>query len=185
MIKSFEMTPIMRFGTDLLMKMLYAGMPMGPLKLLSVRGRKSGKEIYRVTVLFRAIPFKKGEKVEYQGEKYKVKLLGKDILLQDLKTGKKVHVKYKEMAEKSLDFISENMIDDKGAYHYFKEDGTKGVTGSLLDNSYLLLAFVEGYEVLGNEKYLEIAKKAADFSLDNLYDWNSGGFFTWHQGILP
>lgn len=44
MIKSFEMTPIMRFGTDLLMKMLHAGMPMGPLKLLSVRGRKSGKE---------------------------------------------------------------------------------------------------------------------------------------------
>lgn len=44
MIKSFEMTPLMRFGTDLLMKMLYAGVPMGPLKLLSVRGRKSGKE---------------------------------------------------------------------------------------------------------------------------------------------
>jgi len=43
MNKTFEMTPAMRIGTDFLMKMLYAGVPMGPLKLLGVRGRKSGK----------------------------------------------------------------------------------------------------------------------------------------------
>jgi len=85
--------------------------------------------------------------------------------------------KYKLMVEKSLDFFSKNMVSDSGAYHYFKIDGGKGVTGSLLDNSYLMLAFIEGYEVLGNEEYLEIAREIADFSLENLYDWNSGGFF--------
>jgi len=84
---------------------------------------------------------------------------------------------YKLMAEKSLDFFSKNMVSDAGVYHYFNENEEKGVRGNLLDNSYLLLAFVEGYEVLGKDEYLEVARKIADFSLENLYDWNGGGFF--------
>lgn len=84
---------------------------------------------------------------------------------------------YKEMAEKSLNLFSREMITDKGAYHYQKEDGSKGVRGSLLDNSYLLLAFTKGYEVLGDEKFLSVAEKIAQYTLKNLYDWNSGGFF--------
>lgn len=84
-------------------------------------------------------------------------------------------VKYKEMAEKSLDFFT-GMIGKDGAYHYYR-DGEMGVTGSLLDNSYLLLAFVEGYTVLRKENYLNIAINLADYSLESLYDWNSGGFF--------
>ena len=43
-------------------------------------------------------------------------------------------------------FFADEMIEE-GAYHYF--DGEKGVRGNLLDNSYLMLAFIEGYEVLG------------------------------------
>lgn len=85
--------------------------------------------------------------------------------------------KYKEIAETSLDFFAKEMVTKKGAYHYKKEDGTKGVRGSLLDNSFLLLAFVEGYEILGKKIYLEKAEQIADYSLENLYDWNSGGFF--------
>jgi len=85
--------------------------------------------------------------------------------------------KYKEIAIKTLDFFADEIVTDEGPYHYFKENGEKGVRGGLLDNSYLLLAFIEGYEVFKDKKYLEIAKKLADLSLDNLYDWNSGGFF--------
>ena len=65
----------------------------------SLFGRKDGKEIYRVTVLFRQAPFKKGDVVEYQGEEYEVKLVGKGIFLQNKKTGKRAHVKYKDMKE--------------------------------------------------------------------------------------
>ena len=43
MTKPFEMTTLMRNGTAFLKTMLRAGVPMGPLALLSVRGRKSGK----------------------------------------------------------------------------------------------------------------------------------------------
>ncbi len=63
----------------------------------SLHTKKDNKELYRVTALFRGVPFKKQEKVEYQGEEYVVKLMGKDILLQHTKTGKKIHVKYKDM----------------------------------------------------------------------------------------
>lgn len=84
---------------------------------------------------------------------------------------------YRDMAKKSLDFFSQNMISEYGAYHYYKEDGSKGVRGSLLDNSYLLLAFTEGYEILGDDEYLAAARRIANYSLNNLYDWNSGGFF--------
>jgi len=66
----------------------------------SLWGKKEGKEVYRVTVLFRLAGFIKGDIVEYGGEEYKVKMmLEKDILLQHTKTGEKVHVKYKEMGK--------------------------------------------------------------------------------------
>jgi nonsense-mediated mRNA decay protein 3 len=65
----------------------------------SLWGVKKDREVYRVTVLFRGVPFKKNDLVVYQGEEYDVKILGKDIMLKHLKTGKKVHVKYKDMRE--------------------------------------------------------------------------------------
>ncbi|MCH7850378.1 MAG: DUF255 domain-containing protein [Nanoarchaeota archaeon] len=85
--------------------------------------------------------------------------------------------KYKDMSKKSLDFFAKNMIGEFGAYHYFNIKGEKGVRGSLLDNSYLMLAFVRGYEVFREVEYLDAAKKLAVYQQNNLYDWNSGGFF--------
>jgi len=85
--------------------------------------------------------------------------------------------KYRDMAAASLDFFSREMVTDTGAYHYKTEDGQIGIRGSILDNAYLLLAFVEGYEVLRDEAYLDTAENLAQYSLDNLYDWHSGGFF--------
>jgi len=91
------------------------------------------------------------------------------------------NTKYKEMAQKSLDFFAIKMVDKNGANHYIKEDGTRGVQGSLLDNAYLLLAFTQGYEFIQDENYLKVSRQLADFSLENLYDWNSGGFFERHS----
>ncbi len=63
----------------------------------SLWGRKDGREVFRLTVLFRSVGFKRGDAVIYGGEDYEVKSMGKDILLQNMKTGKKAHVRYKEM----------------------------------------------------------------------------------------
>lgn len=59
--------------------------------------RKEGKPVYRLTVLFRATPFKKGDEVEYHDEQYKVIMSGKKVMLQHAKTGKKVQVWHKDM----------------------------------------------------------------------------------------
>ncbi len=63
----------------------------------SIFGRKDGKEIYRVTILFREASFRKKDLVIYQGEEHQVIAMGKDIMLKNLKNHKKIHVKYKEM----------------------------------------------------------------------------------------
>ena len=60
---------------------------------------KKDREVYRVTVLFRGVNFKKHDFVIYQGEEYQVKVLSKDIMLKNIKTGKKVHVRYKDMKD--------------------------------------------------------------------------------------
>ncbi len=49
MEKAFKMTPAMKYGTWILATLLKLGIPMGPLRLLEVRGRKSGK-IYSTPV---------------------------------------------------------------------------------------------------------------------------------------
>lgn len=83
---------------------------------------------------------------------------------------------YKDIAEKSLAWAM-SMQSINGAYHYQTKDGEKQVQGNILDNAYLLLALTEGYEILKNERYLQTAKQLANYSLNNLYDLISGGFF--------
>ncbi|PIN87983.1 hypothetical protein COV12_00890 [Candidatus Woesearchaeota archaeon CG10_big_fil_rev_8_21_14_0_10_32_24] len=63
----------------------------------SLHTKIDNKEKYRVTILFRESPFRKGEKVMYNEEEYTVKMMTKDILLQNNKTGQKIHLKYKDM----------------------------------------------------------------------------------------
>ena len=49
MTETFHMTSSMRIESAILIALLRAGMPLGSLTLLSVRGRKSGK-IYTIPV---------------------------------------------------------------------------------------------------------------------------------------
>jgi NMD protein affecting ribosome stability and mRNA decay len=65
----------------------------------SLHTAKDSKELYRTSILFRESPFRKGDIVDYQGEEFKVRALTKDIYLQHTKTGKKVHVRYKDMKQ--------------------------------------------------------------------------------------
>ena len=59
------------------------------------------KEKFRVTTLFRQAHFNKGDIVIYQGDEYTVKMMTKDIFMQNNKTGKKVHVKFSDMKQVS------------------------------------------------------------------------------------
>jgi NMD protein affecting ribosome stability and mRNA decay len=65
----------------------------------SLHTKKDGKDLYRVTVLFRGIPFQKGDEVIFKGDPYIVKAMGKDLLLVGQK---KIHVKWKDAGEIKL-----------------------------------------------------------------------------------
>ena len=70
----------------------------GELKTTSsLHTKKDNKELYRVTILFRLPPFQKNDQVEYQGEEWVIKTMGKEVFLQHSKTGRKARVKYKDM----------------------------------------------------------------------------------------
>jgi len=83
-----------------------------------------------------------------------------------------------DAAEQTLDFIQENMITDEGAAFYYDYDKEAAfLTGQSVANAWILLAFLDGFKELENEQYLKTAEHIASYTLDNLYDWNSGGFF--------
>jgi uncharacterized protein YyaL (SSP411 family) len=85
---------------------------------------------------------------------------------------------YGEAAEITLNFLEDHMIGNEGAYYYY-DYGRKQpfLTGQTVSNAWALLAFVDGYSVLEKKKYLRTAERIAEYSLQNLYDWNAGGFF--------
>ena len=70
----------------------------------SLWGEKKGKLLYRVTVLYRAVDFKKGDLVDFQGEEYQIISMTKDVLLKHKKSGKKVHLKYKDASKIKIKF---------------------------------------------------------------------------------
>ncbi len=61
--------------------------------------KKKNKELYRLTVLFRQLHLSKDDIVEYQGEKWQVNVIGKEIFLKHSESGRKTRVKYKNMRE--------------------------------------------------------------------------------------
>jgi cytochrome c-type biogenesis protein len=85
---------------------------------------------------------------------------------------------YKEVAVRSLDFLRDRMIGKDGAYYYFDYEKKEPLlTGQAISNAWAMLVFLDGYAVLGEDSYLKAAQHIADYSLRNLYDWLSGGFF--------
>lgn len=67
----------------------------GILKITSklhTRDPVTSKDVHRVTVLFRQLPFAKGDIIAFQGEQWKVIALGTQIALQNVKSGEKKRV---------------------------------------------------------------------------------------------
>ena len=63
--------------------------------------RKNGRDLYRLTILFRLPHFKLGEKILFRGETYNVVSIGSRVLLKDVTTGRKKYFKFDDV-EKSF-----------------------------------------------------------------------------------
>ena len=58
---------------------------------------KQGKDLYRVNVLFRLAKYKKGDIVSVRGDNVRLISIGKKIFARDLKTGKKIRIRNKDL----------------------------------------------------------------------------------------
>jgi len=73
----------------------------GILKITSklhTKDHLTSKEVHRLTVLFKQLPFKKGDIIKYQGEEWKVLSLGNQAQLQNVKSGKKIRLPIEKLA---------------------------------------------------------------------------------------
>lgn len=66
-------------------------------KKLFSRDRMTQKEIWRMTLVFREMPFKRGDIVNIRGEEYKISSLGTKVQCTNVKTGKKKLFDYSEV----------------------------------------------------------------------------------------
>lgn len=69
----------------------------GELKVnyrLYSRDRQTSKSIYRINVFFRVSKYRKGETIDFKGDKLKVVSVGKDVLCKNIKDGEKVHLSF-------------------------------------------------------------------------------------------
>ncbi len=65
---------------------------------IHTRSRITSRDVYRMTVLFRQLPFKRGGVVKYVGERWKILAVGNQVQLQNIKSGKKLRM----LAEKLI-----------------------------------------------------------------------------------
>jgi uncharacterized protein YyaL (SSP411 family) len=86
--------------------------------------------------------------------------------------------RYRKAGLKGLSFLEKNLLSEEGALSYYDAEKKKGfINGQLEDNAWLALAFLKGYAVSKERRYLEKAEAILRFSIDRLYDRENGGFF--------
>lgn len=66
-------------------------------KKLHTQERTTSKLLYRVTVLFKQIPYRKGDTIEHKGETYQITHINAQITAKNIRTGKKEKIKIEEL----------------------------------------------------------------------------------------
>ena len=58
---------------------------------------RTGKDLYRVNVLFRPAKYKRGDVIVVRGEEVKLLAVGRRVFAMDLKTGKKIKIRNSDL----------------------------------------------------------------------------------------
>jgi NMD protein affecting ribosome stability and mRNA decay len=66
---------------------------------LHTKDKQTSKDLYRITVLFRQSPFKKGDNLLIKGDIYNIISIGKKVIAKELKTNKKSTFTFHELKE--------------------------------------------------------------------------------------
>jgi NMD protein affecting ribosome stability and mRNA decay len=74
----------------------------GMLKITSrlhTRNQLTSRDVHRVTVLFRQLPFKKGDVIDYQGEQWEILSIDSQVRMQNTKSRQKNRVMTQKLLE--------------------------------------------------------------------------------------
>jgi len=89
---------LLRLGKNL--KSKFDGQLVSTSKLFS-QNKQTSKEVHRVTVLFRYIPFKVGDIIEYRDRSVEVKRYGTKVEIKDNATNKRELLTYDEFLDRA------------------------------------------------------------------------------------
>lgn len=84
---------------------------------------------------------------------------------------------YLILANKAIEFIEKNLIDDDGNIYVSYREGRTQIMGGLDDYSYYCMALINMYEATFNPKYLKRAYLFVNKIVENFEDKDNGGFF--------
>ncbi|MEO2059638.1 MAG: thioredoxin domain-containing protein [Mesonia sp.] len=82
---------------------------------------------------------------------------------------------YLTIAEKAIDFITENLLEELQLYRNFKNK--KSINANLEDYAFLIEALLELYQTTFKAAYLKLAKNLTEQVFTDFYDEKSGFFF--------
>ncbi len=82
---------------------------------------------------------------------------------------------YLTIAEKAMDFITENLLEELQLYRNFKNK--KSINANLEDYAFLIEALLEVYQTTFKTAYLKLAKNLTEQVFTDFYDEKSGFFF--------
>ena len=85
--------------------------------------------------------------------------------------------KYLIQAEKTASFIISKMVNKDYSLKRSYKDGNAKINGFLDDYSFVIQAFMRLYQETANEKYINISKELAQYTLVHFFDKESGMFF--------
>ncbi|MCF2504641.1 thioredoxin domain-containing protein [Dyadobacter sp. CY107] len=86
------------------------------------------------------------------------------------------HEYIREMAVSAGAFIRDNMIVGNKLMHSYK-NGQATVTGFLEDYAAVTEAYLALYQITFDEQWITLARKLADYTIDNFYDQKEGFFY--------
>ena len=86
------------------------------------------------------------------------------------------HEYIREMAVSAGAFIRDNMIVGNKLMHSYK-NGQATVTGFLEDYAAVTEAYLALYQITFDEQWVTLARKLADYTIDNFYDQKEGFFY--------
>lgn len=83
---------------------------------------------------------------------------------------------YLEAAKQNLEFVKNNFIKDDFSFFRNYKDGKSSIDAFLEDYALLIDAIIKYYSITFDFEWLEIARKLADYTIENFYDNESGMF---------